>query len=141
MEGKKIKFKVIKSELINNKPVFECEEVETGEKVLLKKNPKLETKLSYGKQYFFIINENWINYAELLDVEETPKISSEETKSTISISPYEHKQDLILAQSSLKEAVQLAIHIETPGTTNDLLIKVKEIHKDLFNYMKKEGYK
>lgn len=64
------------------------------------------------------------------------KPKSEEIKDKPIVSPYDHKQDLILAQSTLKEAVQLAIANNKPFIQN-----VKDVHKELFKYMKEEGYK
>lgn len=60
--SKKVLFKVIK---INEDWTYQCEEVETGEVVNLKKSYKLkETKLEVGKKYHFLVNENWINVIE-----------------------------------------------------------------------------
>lgn len=63
--GKKVLIRVIKSELVNGKPCYQCEEVESDQKVLLKKSPKLkDVTLHNNTKYFMIVNENWINHVD-----------------------------------------------------------------------------
>ena len=161
MENKKTLINVVKSEIVKGKAVFECEEVETGQTVLLKKNPKLDTKLSYGKKYWMRINENWINYVEPFEETEPlePKTNNSEEKyselvknkaqrpntahnpenKTLGLMQ-EEKQNIILAQSCMKNAVDLygLLHKKDEPIDYD---KLFEIHRGVFTYMKEEGYR
>lgn len=107
----KVLFKVLRHELVNGKCVYECEEKESGEKVLLKKNPKIKDQpLSDGKEYFLVVNENWINQIEPLqpeteDVKEKSRQASVPKKETVA--PFDMKQHMITWGACQHDATEL----------------------------------
>lgn len=141
MNENKILIKILKVEMVNNKPTFECEEVETSKKVLLKKNPKLETTLSIGKKYWAVINQNWINIADPFEAKEeaTPK----ETPNLVAKAEKKYTERYIKSvEDQVKEEEQRLFSVSL-SYAKDFTIsnggnwdECKQAHKAIYNYMK-----
>ena len=129
------------------------EEVESGEEVVLKiyKDKPFKDSIKVGDIGYAMMNTNWINEWQPLEEEvkeeKTPEPPKEEKDTpTVPVekpvvSPYDDKQEKILAQSTLKEAVQIYNHnFAIPGDPIDYE-KLFEIHRGLFAYMNEGGYK
>jgi len=119
---------------------FVFEEIESGEEVTLKiwKDKPFKNNIAFGEIGYGVLNSNWLNeWQKLKDADKKlDEVTSSSTPKVIS--PYDDKQNKILAQSTLKEAVNIAIANNAPDVT---LKDIMQIHKELYDYMSNEGYK
>ena len=99
-----------------------------------KYNPK---GLSIGKKYDISYDEDTMEmFFAKLNAEESNK---EVSKKPLSSLPFDIRDEKILAQSTLKEAVQLYINAN-PGDAVNFEVLI-DLHKSIYAYMSEGGYK
>jgi len=135
---------------------FKFVEIDTGAEVLLKiyKDKNFKDTLKEGDFGWALVNTNWVNEWQPIESEddcgkskyevsppkkEEPKVTDVYPAEKKPL-PFDIRQEIILSQSTLKEAVQLYNRIYGDGPEIDYE-KVFEIHRRIFTYMSEGGYK
>lgn len=117
--------------VVKDKFTYIFKDRETGKELFYKvwKTKPFQNDFKTGVTYQLTINGEWIN-----DVDEVKDYETPEPTKPHSDNP---RGDLILAQSTLKEAVQIAI---TQRKEDISLRDVFDVHREIYRYMKNKQY-